>query len=60
MSAVIRELRVYSKMTQADIAKKLGVSPQFISLMELGKTPIPKYIAEGYAKIFGKKKTAKK
>lgn len=52
-SEVIRMLRELKGWTQAELAKRCGISPTNISLLENGKIEIGKRRAEQIAKAFG-------
>ena len=48
----IRKLRIDHEQTQKDLAKLLGVSPAFLSAVEVGKKQVPKNWTEMIAKIY--------
>lgn len=48
----IRKLRVDHDQTQKDLAKLLGVSPAFLSAVEVGKKQVPKNWTEKIAEIY--------
>lgn len=48
----IKELREDKDITQKDIARKLGISQQAVSLYETGNRELPYDILTAYAKIF--------
>lgn len=48
----IRKLRVDHDQTQKDLAKLLGVSPAFLSAVEVGKKQVPKNWTEKIARIY--------
>jgi len=48
----IKQLRTNNKMTQAELAAKLGLTPKMISFYELGQRTPPLDILETLCKIF--------
>ncbi len=40
---VLKQLRLKKKLSQQEVADKLGVTKGYVSQVELGKTAIPKY-----------------
>ena len=50
--AVVKAERTMAKMTQVELAKKLGTPQHVISEMENGKRPIGKKMATRLAKVF--------
>lgn len=42
---VLKQLRLKKKLSQQQVADKLGVTKAYISQVELGKTAIPRYRA---------------
>lgn len=41
--SLLKELRTKKKLTQQEVADKLGVTKGYVSQVELGKTVLPKY-----------------
>lgn len=52
VGATLRDYRHRSKMTQTQLAEKLGIEQSHISQMEYSKRPIGKKMAQKLAKIF--------
>ena len=49
----IRGARARDGLSQAELADKLGTTPQVISLLESGKRPVSKAMAKRLAEVFG-------
>lgn len=56
-SEVIREKRIQARLTQRELAVKLGVSPGYISQLERGAVPSPT-VREELSRIFEAESTA--
>ena len=55
MENILRVLRAEKKMSQADLAEKLGVSRQTVNTIENGKYDPSLPLAFNMAQLFGKK-----
>ena len=53
LAAKVRQLRVDNKLTQADVAKELNVTPGFISNVEKGRTAMSLRLLIYYARLTG-------
>jgi transcriptional regulator with XRE-family HTH domain len=51
--AFVQELRKSHFLRISDVAKFIGVSTNFISLLERGKKPPSDHVIRGYSKLFG-------
>ena len=53
LAAKVRQLRIDNKLTQADVAKELNVTPGFISNVEKGRTAMSLRLLVYYARLTG-------
>ena len=53
LAARVRQLRMDNKLTQADVAKELNVTPGFISNVEKGRTAMSLRLLIYYARLTG-------
>ena len=53
LAAKVRQLRLDNKLTQADVAKELNVTPGFISNVEKGRTAMSLRLLIYYARMTG-------
>ena len=53
LAAKVRQLRIDNKLTQADVAKELNVTPGFISNVEKGRTAMSLRLLIYYARMTG-------
>ena len=52
-AAKVKQLRIDNKLTQADVAKELNVTPGFISNVEKGRTAMSLRLLVYYARLTG-------
>lgn len=53
---VLKQLRLKKKLSQQEVADKLGVTKGYVSQVELGKTAIPKYrMLISFLEVYGVK-----
>jgi len=50
---MLRKTRRALDITQDQLAARLGVSREYVSLIETGKAPCPSYLLAGLAKALG-------
>ena len=55
---ILKDVRVEAKLTQKELAEKLGTTKSVISAMERGKRPVSKAMAKKLGKIFNVPRTA--
>lgn len=53
MVSKMRKMRIKNKMTQSEVARKLGISTVAYHMYETGKRSIPKIKADKLAEIYG-------
>ncbi len=53
LAAKVKQLRIDNKLTQADVAKELNVTPGFISNVEKGRTAMSLRLLIYYARLTG-------
>jgi len=49
--AVLKEAREKAEWTQAKLARRLGVTQAYVSLMESGKRRVPPHVAHGLTRL---------
>lgn len=52
-NSFVRELRTLCRLTQADLARKVGVSQMYVSLIEAGKREPSPEVVQRLRKILG-------
>lgn len=50
---LVRQRRVYARLTQAELATKIGISPNLVRLYETNKVTIKYTYAKKMADLFG-------
>lgn len=52
IKTILKSLRKFNRMTQADLAPKLGISRSYLCEIEKGKKPPTLELIESYSKVF--------